>query len=833
MKMRFVTVRICLLLGILLIVCSPATTPTPTGPAVTQITINGDPADWAGYEVLLTDPEGDHSGGGFDIAAVRAFTNNQYLYVLIETHEPATDYVQVDLDVSAGGRMFIVSFPPGAPGFMGEVTSGQFEGLGEVSGGQSAAGEAVEYKMPLSAFEDITYLRLGVRVMGGKCCDADWYAIDQASRERVVQVDEIEPEVAAIPQVCAAEIAPSAPFGTLEPAPVEFGKPGYAAEWFVAPGAFNMPQDVLLTPQGDVLVLATRNLAVFRVADDGTVTPLAEEVYGSASDVDAQGNVYLYCGTGGTIRRITLDGAKSIVVRSPEHLETSCTSGFGVGPDGNLYVARNLCDFGKMDKANLYQITPEGQITRVADGIPALFALRTAPDGRFLAGAMGEEIYELSLADYSLTMLGRVPAGREGIAANGLTADETGNIYISTGTWSRDGQVYRLDASGEISLLAEIPGNGLSGIQWLPSTGEIVGVQLQLGTLISVAADGSLREIVPGNGLITPRGMAFSPCGELAVSNEDGGLMVLVDPAGKVSSFFGYNSYTSPVSFVVFEPDGTLYATEGAPALTERVISVSPGESWPVPFSDAARPGGIVRRADGTLVVAETIADRIIQINPDGATATFADGLTRPTGLALDADDNLYAVTGTDGRPLDEYHMPGAGDTILRFDPEGDATILASWSKLAGLAFAPSGDLYAATELDGGIVRISPDGTVTPFTSGLQEVTDLAFDLAGNLYASETVLNGIIRIGGFPQGTLSGTVTDASGAPVQATRVQVLAVDPIVVGQVVTTGADGRFSLPAAPRTYSVTVTATGYETKTLEGIEVSADQETVLEIEL
>jgi len=445
---------------------------------------------------------------------------------------------------------------------------------------------------------------------------------------------------------------------------------------------------------------------------------------------------------------------------------------------------------------------------------------------------MGEEIYELSLADYSLTMLGRVP-GREGIAANGLTADETGNIYISTGTWSRDGQVYRLDTSGEISLLAEIPGNGLSGIQWLPSTGGIVGVQLQLGTLISVAADGSLREIVPGNGLITPRGMAFSPCGELAVSNEDGGLMVLVDPAGKVSSFFGYNSYTSPVSFVVFDPDGTLYATEGAPALAERVISVSPGESWPIPFSDAARPSGIVRRADGTLVVAETIADRIIQINPDGVTATFADGLTRPTGLALDADDNLYAVTGTNGRPLDEYHMPGAGDTIVRFGPEGDATILASWSKLAGLVFAPSGDLYAATELDGGIVRISPDGTVTPFTSGLQEVTDLAFDLAVNLYASETVLNGIIRIGGFPQGTLSGVVTDISGTPVQGARLQVLAVVPIVVGQVVTTDADGRFSLPAAPRTYSVTVTATGYETKTLEGIEVSAGQGTALEIEL
>jgi len=384
MKMRFATVGICLLLGILLPVCGLATTSTALEPTVTQITIDGDPADWAGYDVLLTDPEGDHSGGGFDIAALRAFTNDQYLYVLIETHEPATDYVQVDLDVSAGGGMFIVSFPPGAPGFMGEVTSGQFEGLGEVSGGQSAAGEAVEYKMPLSAFEDITYLRLGVRVMGGECCDADWYAIDEISRERVVQVDEIEPEaeVAAIPQVCAAETAPSAPFGTLEPAPLEFAQPGYAAEWFVAPGVFNMPQEVFVTPAGDLLVYAVRGHTLSRVADDGMVTLIAKEVYGYLGDVDAQGNVYLHFHPGGRVTRVSPDGTTTVVADSPE-IQTACDSGFGIGPDGNMYLALNPC----LNRSDLFQITPAGQITRVADGIEPLQALRTAPDGRFLAAS--------------------------------------------------------------------------------------------------------------------------------------------------------------------------------------------------------------------------------------------------------------------------------------------------------------------------------------------------------------------------------------------------------------------------------------------------------------
>jgi hypothetical protein len=105
--------------------------------------------------------------------------------------------------------------------------------------------------------------------------------------------------------------------------------------------------------------------------------------------------------------------------------------------------------------------------------------------------------------------------------------------------------------------------------------------------------------------------------------------------------------------------------------------------------------------------------------------------------------------------------------------------------------------------------------------------------LAGNLYAADADLNGILRIGEFPQGTISGIVTDASGRPVAEARTRVFSAHPIVAGQVVMTGADGRFRLPAAPRIYIITVSAEGYETVSLEGVQVIADQETTLQIEL
>ena len=169
--------------------------------AITQISIDGDPADWAGYEVSVIDPSGDHQGGGFDIAAVSVFANEEFLYVLVETHGSREDYEQIDLDIRAAGRQFVVSFSPeeSGPGFMGDVTGGAFEFVGQVVGSSSAAAAAVEFRMPLFAFGDITKVResnlvlLNVRPMGGKCCNPPgWYTIDQAKYTRVPVLAERE-----------------------------------------------------------------------------------------------------------------------------------------------------------------------------------------------------------------------------------------------------------------------------------------------------------------------------------------------------------------------------------------------------------------------------------------------------------------------------------------------------------------------------------------------------------------------------------------------------------------------------------------------------------------
>lgn len=794
----------------------------------TAIVIDGDPSDWGGYAILLEDPQGDFQDGGFDIAAVRAFTNDTYLYVLIETHFPAADFVQLDLDMRSGERKFVISFwPSGQEPFMGEVTTGQWQEVGSVVGSDAAWGEAVEIKIPLSFFEDVLALELmNVRPMTGQCCESDWITIDEIPSVMIPHLEESEPaaEKPQTPQVCADQMPPPIPFGDLEPAPIDLAQAGYAAEWFVKPGDFNMPQEILLTPQGEILVYAVRSHTLSKVDEDGTITLIAKDVWGYLGDVDEEGNIYLHMHPDGRISRVTPSGDVRVIVQS-DLLRTDCDSGAGFGPDGNFYIAVSRCS----ERSDLYQVTPNGEITSLGE-VPQLQALHTAADGRFLAAGYSA-IYEVSMSDYSLKLLGKLDGA--GISPGGLTTDDSGNIYFASGNRSTRGTVYRMDAKGNVSPLADIPMNGLSGIEWLSGTDEIVGGQLRQGGVIAVGQDGSLREIVSGNGIITPMMLAFSPCGDLAVPNDDGGMMVLVNPEGEVSWFMDYLSFIPPDPYVAFSPTGTMYASEAAPGLYPvRVGTRTPSQFALQTLLEANYPSGLAYRAsDDTLFVSDTSNGQILAVANDGTYAVVADGLNFPTALAFDLEGSLYAVVASDQLQMPADHPPTFGDKILKIDPDGGRRVFANIRNVRGLAFGPDGYFYATA--DDVVYRISSDGSITRFAAGFESSVGLAFDVAGYLYVSDQHANGIARIGGFPQGSLSGVVTDDSGNPLEGARVQMISVDPIVVGQVVYTDAEGRFSLPAAPRSYQIIVEADGFAEHSVENIPVTAEQETTVDISM
>jgi sugar lactone lactonase YvrE len=167
-------------------------------------------------------------------------------------------------------------------------------------------------------------------------------------------------------------------------------------------------------------------------------------------------------------------------------------------------------------------------------------------------------------------------------------------------------------------------------------------------------------------------------------------------------------------------------------------------------------PAGLAFDSSGNLYVADANNQVIRMIDPAGDVTTFAgtpgasgsdngakDSATfcRPTGLAVDAQDNVYVC--------------GGSAPIRRIDhSSGQVTSFATgFEQAENMAFGQDGDLYV-TDMQGETIdRVTPDGTVTivagePGVAGTNDTgagatarfdgpCGIACDTAGNLYVTD------------------------------------------------------------------------------------------------
>ncbi len=108
----------------------------------------------------------------------------------------------------------------------------------------------------------------------------------------------------------------------------------------------------------------------------------------------------------------------------------------------------------------------------------------------------------------------------------------------------------------------------------------------------------------------------------------------------------------------------------------------------------------------------------------------FAEGLDHPEGAAVDPDGNVYAG--------------GEAGQIYRFAVDGTVVVLAETGGfLYGVTVDGSGNVYGCDMGRAEVVKVSPFGTVTTYTSGTAESplrvpNFAAFDDTGVLYVTDS-----------------------------------------------------------------------------------------------
>ena len=369
-------------------------------------------------------------------------------------------------------------------------------------------------------------------------------------------------------------------------------------------------------------------------------------------------------------------------------------NGFEVGPDGMLYgplwfkgqVAKINPANGDLTvinsefktpaaanldgKGNLWVVdTRTGELSRVelASGRktvvkqlkPALDNLAIAPDGTIYVSNMADnsvEAYNPATGELRTLTSGKVavPAGIK-VAGDSLwVADIFGfrQVNLATGTTT---DVFRMQASDlEYPFAVGVSSRQFALASWFTGTVQLIDrATLKTDTML--------------HGFKAPYD---------AIPMEDGSVLVAELATGSITRASGAefkdrktvaSGLGGPVQMIL-GTDGHLYVTEAAGKLTR--IDLATGAKSEV-ASGLTLPEGVAQTPWGSLIVAETAARRLVEIDPsNGSRRTVADNLP----IGLEAGPGMpppYVVTGLSVGPDGSIYMSAdRNNAIYRIRPQ-------------------------------------------------------------------------------------------------------------------------------------------------------------------
>jgi DNA-binding beta-propeller fold protein YncE len=251
--------------------------------------------------------------------------------------------------------------------------------------------------------------------------------------------------------------------------------------------------------------------------------------------------------------------------------------------------------------------------------------------------------------------------------------------------------------------------------------------------------------------LLSPRGVAVDPSGNVFVADTGNSRIVKFDASGREVAVIGRKG-SGPGEFEsawlpAVDGKGQLYVLDPRRG---RVSIFGNDGKYLRKIGESAgfySPAGLAVAKDGTVAVADTGGNRVVVFSPDGQTrgepitSTPQGKLIQPTDAAFDAKGNLYVVQPTG---------PNGKGTLYRFDPEGKyqtawvITNVPSTTDTPRLAVGPDGRVYLSDIEHGHLIAYDPEGkkaTPLAFAAGdmdrFRRIGNIAVDEKGRIFVMD------------------------------------------------------------------------------------------------
>jgi uncharacterized protein (TIGR03437 family) len=374
------------------------------------------------------------------------------------------------------------------------------------------------------------------------------------------------------------------------------------------------------------------------------------------------------------------------------------------------------------------------------------------------------------------------------ILPQAMVTDAAGNIYISERYYYR---VIKITPGGIVTTVAGTGTSGYNGDSIPASQAQLndpYGLAFDSGGNLFFGDGARVRKISGADGTIT----TFAGNGRVGTAGNEG-------PA--VSAPLG------TVTGLTFDAQGNLYIADASNHVIRRVdrqgIIHAVAGAGRAGFSDGPAasalfnsPRGIALDTQGNLYVADFINNRIRKITPNGTVSTLAGNgtpgflgenvlagqaeLGQPDSLVVH-NGNLYVGDEVDSR----VRMVALSTNIITTVIGGGASTNFSGARPtqvffggpSGIAFSPSGDMYAASQLYRLVVKLPNAANSTlsviagtaslipgdggPATSAyLLSPFGVASDAAGNIYVADDVDHRLRKI------ATDGTIRTFAGTSV-------------------------------------------------------------------